>query len=945
MIKELSKVILGLTYRCQSRCIHCSCARHPVTPALELNIEEIKRIIRHAALINTQGVNLFGGEPTLRSDFFEILAFASTYIPSVTIDTNGYLFTKDFTQRVKQYGIDTLFVSLAGSTAEIHNSIQAANTFDRAVEAIRNTVAADINCHVSICAFKEFIEKGELERIIRFAKTLGAQAARIALPMCSGNLLFDEDSLLSFEEAARVRKIAAHDPFIYLVEEDEGSFTRCHAVSGGSIYISPYGDVQPCNFIPISFGNVREESLEIIYERMLKHSLFTEDSLQGSCPMHRPAFIKDIQTHVDEATQLWHISGPPSIFLGNSCNNRCRWCLYDERITLDADTIVEKIKSLENPYREVLFYGGEPTIDPDIIRYMNTAQSRGWTVILYTNARLFSYRQKVHEFVKAGLKGVVVPFYSLNEEEFDFGTRVENGYRQTLIGIQNLHKAGVNVSVEIPPQADAAKKDMLLKRLISLQVDRVSILKHSPREKSLRCSSGKPSGDRTAAEKLGSESSSSQLVFFSHWKRKPDFTAYDVVLIYPDHESIEMKLQLPYSLIYLATPLIAAGYKVKIIDERICPEWEHELVETLNRSPGCLCVGISCFISNQTTHAIRISSFIKNKYPDTPVVWGGYLPSTMPETTLKSKLADILVIGEGETAFHDLVNALKRKIEWRDIPGIASLDGERIIINPSSSLVSLDDLPDLAFDLIDIDRYRDYRQGIQWSVYSSRGCVYNCTFCSISKVNQRKWRSMSGQRVIREIRKLVEFGADDVAFCEDNFFVDFGRVEEIATYLINENIRITWSASCRVDAILRMKNGLIDLLYESGLRHLHIGAESGSDRILKLLNKRISRQDIVDANRKVKAHNIIPEYIFMMEFPTETDEEKECTLSLINQLKMENPDAWFWRLNKYIPYPGTPLFELALEHGFEAPSTLEQWARYGWYQDPVSDMIEYQVAF
>ncbi len=942
MADELSKIIFGLTYQCQANCVHCSCAGYPAASADELSLSEIRDVIRQAARLGAGSINLFGGEPTLRKDFIDILAYAAARIPVITVDTNGVRFTEAFTRQVRPYGIDTLFVSLAGACETVHNRFQRASTFHRAVNAVKNAVAAWIHTHVSVCAFRHHVDTGELERIILLAEELGAAGVRIAPPIRAGNWLNRSGELLSADEMARVRGLARKYPNVYLVEEDEGFFTRCHAVTGGSIYISPSGHVQPCSFIPISFGNVRAEPFERIYARMRVHADFSSAQLEGECPMRRADFVERVRTHIDPGSGLWHMPPLQVLDLGTPCNNHCSWCQRPASISLSAGDVMKRMSAMDDGYREVMIAGGEPSIHPEILDILRLGQTHDRKTILYTNARLFSYPDRAPRFKKAGLGGVVVPICAAGPADFDRATRVPNGFRQTLAGIKNLLRHRVRVQVELP--GDPAL-NRLADRLAAMGVNEIARLEQPLDEAPPRCGRAEPDTKLSAVFRPAAAEPAATLVYADHWREKPDRKAYEVVLVYPDHESAEVNIQLPYALVYLATPLAAAGVSVKLIDERVNPDWRQELPGILGQSPDLRCIGISCFISRQIAHAVAMARFIRETAPKIPIVWGGYLPSTLPEVVLRSGLADYVVVGEGEGPFQQLVAALKRGGPVDGIPGLARLENNRFVFEENRAFITLDHLPDLALNLLDIRHYKHFRKGIQWSLYTSRGCTHHCRFCSVSRMNHNRWRAMGPDRVVREMRRLVDMGARDIAFCEDNFFLDSRRTAEMARQLARDPLPVTWSASCRVDALLRMPDDLLSLYRSSGLRHLHIGAESGSERILKLINKRITPADILRVNRTLRAHRLVPEYIFMMGFPTETDAEKQMTLALIRQLKKDHPGAWFWRMNQYIPYPGTPLFDMAVQDGFTPPATLEQWADYGWYRGPAADAIDYDVAF
>jgi anaerobic magnesium-protoporphyrin IX monomethyl ester cyclase len=120
------------------------------------------------------------------------------------------------------------------------------------------------------------------------------------------------------------------------------------------------------------------------------------------------------------------------------------------------------------------------------------------------------------------------------------------------------------------------------------------------------------------------------------------------------------------------------------------------------------------------------------------------------------------------------------------------------------------------------------------------------------------------------------------------------------------------------------------MLGDAGCKMLQFGVESGSDRILNLLNKGITRDEILKVNRKLAKSNILCRYNFIIGMPTETTEDIQKTLKFIDKLRNENANLDVPFLNIYTPWPGTKLFDLSLKNGFNPPTSLEGWAKFNW---------------
>ena len=173
---------------------------------------------------------------------------------------------------------------------------------------------------------------------------------------------------------------------------------------------------------------------------------------------------------------------------------------------------------------------------------------------------------------------------------------------------------------------------------------------------------------------------------------------------------------------------------------------------------------------------------------------------------------------------------------------------------------------------------------------------------------------------------------DAVTWREDNFFVDRKRVSAIAERILKENIRIRWHADCRIEDVCRYDDDFLDLLKRSGCHTLTLGAESGSNAVLKHINKGITREQILEARDRLTRHGIRQNYHFMLGFPDETEEDIRQTIELMGELMRKNP--FFGEIcgpSLYTPYPGTPLYDECLLRGFAPPDSLEGWVDMDWY--------------
>jgi radical SAM superfamily enzyme YgiQ (UPF0313 family) len=219
-----------------------------------------------------------------------------------------------------------------------------------------------------------------------------------------------------------------------------------------------------------------------------------------------------------------------------------------------------------------------------------------------------------------------------------------------------------------------------------------------------------------------------------------------------------------------------------------------------------------------------------------------------------------------------------------------------------------------------------------FNIETSRGCPHKCYFCHNS-VSHKPYRCLSKDRVINLIEYLYnKYRIDGVIFQEDNFFLDKKRVTYIMNYLISRP-DIGWKANSRIDyfKLLKKDDNFMKKLINSGCRVLQFGVESGSERLLRMINKNIKINDVLEINQYLSNYPIRLRYNFIIGFPSENIQEINETLKLIERLKHGNPNVEPPFLNIYNPYPGTPLYKIALDYGFNPPKDLEGWASFNWH--------------
>jgi radical SAM superfamily enzyme YgiQ (UPF0313 family) len=316
-------------------------------------------------------------------------------------------------------------------------------------------------------------------------------------------------------------------------------------------------------------------------------------------------------------------------------------------------------------------------------------------------------------------------------------------------------------------------------------------------------------------------------------------------------------------------------------------------------------VGISIWTTFAAS-ALQIARICKEVKPSCTVIMGGPHASVKAEEMLKiSPYVDYVVRGEGEITVSELIQHLEDNNG--NLSAIVGLSyRENGIIRHTPPRENTKDLDKFPFPdrtlLINESKYTSEDMGL---IMTSRGCPYGCTYCA---TDTRRVSYRSIENVLKEIRLVKErYGTTQFSFKDDSFTVNRKRVEELCDRLINEKFNINWECNTRVNLVTE------DLLYKmkkAGCNSIKVGIESGSERVLKEMNKGITLNQVRNAAKLFKKVGIHWTGYFMMGVPNETVEDVYRTLDFMYEVK---PD--FASIGVYEPFPGTPMFMDGIQRG------------------------------
>ncbi|MFX1606802.1 MAG: B12-binding domain-containing radical SAM protein, partial [Promethearchaeota archaeon] len=341
----------------------------------------------------------------------------------------------------------------------------------------------------------------------------------------------------------------------------------------------------------------------------------------------------------------------------------------------------------------------------------------------------------------------------------------------------------------------------------------------------------------------------------------------------------------PLGLGYIASYLREYGnHEVKIHDGLLQHSRVPDFAETLSiYSPTV--VGIS----GQTTPSIydvyQTAKMVKNHDPAILVVVGGAHVTFQDKQVLEEcPEIDVVVRGEGEITMNTLLERIDHHQSYNRVLGTTIRNGSNIIRNSDAPYIAnLDDLPFPAYDILDLPRYFPRGKRIT-SMITSRGCPYQCTFCSSSRITGKRWRGRSPESVIQEILLLQDrYGVQDVTFLDDLFTFNHNRVQNICSQMIQETDDLGWTCSTRAD-IMASHPEMVDWLRDAGCHTIYIGAESGSQRILNKIKKGIRLSQVIRAVRQAKRVGLEVVLSFILGIPGETQKDIRSTIDFACKL-------------------------------------------------------------
>ena len=392
-----------------------------------------------------------------------------------------------------------------------------------------------------------------------------------------------------------------------------------------------------------------------------------------------------------------------------------------------------------------------------------------------------------------------------------------------------------------------------------------------------------------------------------------------VVLFFPHFgEKNQDNNWMPFPYLYLAPFLEKANYVVRIIDARVEPDWKNILTNELK---DAFALGITSMSGPDLIPAVEAARIAKGMNNKVNIIWGGAHASALPDEIFEANMTDYILLGPAEFTFPTLLDSIYFKKEIpSEAKGILYKRDGKVVGNRgvNGAVFDYDEAP--AYHLIDVEKYRSKNNVVAY--FKTRGCPFKCTFCATGNFNTSNKLRDQYHREIKYLLQDLKFGA--LCFRDPTFFLKASVVMDCAE-LLHSIGNITWKGQARGTFHRQYKNEQMQFMKKSGLSSVMFGVESGSQRMLDLMVKKVKREDYIKSAEVLGGLGIEMYASFMFAMPRETTDDLKETISLMHALKKANPNI-FLQNCIFIPLPATNMFKDAIALGYNPPKTLEEWA-------------------
>ncbi len=381
-----------------------------------------------------------------------------------------------------------------------------------------------------------------------------------------------------------------------------------------------------------------------------------------------------------------------------------------------------------------------------------------------------------------------------------------------------------------------------------------------------------------------------------------------VVPIRPDYSGITIDL----GLLYLYSALKDHGIDSTILH---CPKDQidhNEWREILRINSNLKIIGFKCYSTDHNS-VKRMSADVKEIRSEAVTIVGGPHVTSLPEYVLKDMPAiDFVFYGEGEIGFPIFCQEILNGGSPHGVPSLIYRVEDKIRRIPQQIVEDLDHLPRIRWEDFEVEEYPNFMTSLPFiPVMATRGCPFPCTYCATPNIVGRKMRFRSAKNVVDELDILKnEKNIKGFSFSDDELTLNKKFLYDLCNEIIDRDLDLSWECSngVRLDTI---DEETLELMHKAGCCCVSIGIESASNEILERVKKKINIETIRERTKIIKKSKIVPQGLFMIGFPGETEEQINNTIDFSIELGIDKTN-----FSIFMPLPGTETFDDMIRDGW-----------------------------
>jgi anaerobic magnesium-protoporphyrin IX monomethyl ester cyclase len=402
-----------------------------------------------------------------------------------------------------------------------------------------------------------------------------------------------------------------------------------------------------------------------------------------------------------------------------------------------------------------------------------------------------------------------------------------------------------------------------------------------------------------------------------------------MILFYNPRATRPKNRRFPLSILAIAA-VIEGKEEYAIVDGNLDSDPTKSLIQIIQKRPVEV-LAVTVMPGPQTVGAVASCKEIRARFPNLPIVWGGYFASNYTAAALNAEYVDYAVRGQGEQTFLELLEAIRGHRDLKDVAGLSYKTAEGIVRhNPERPMRGLDDFPWYPYHSLPVEKYLlPTFLGRRTAVHqASIGCPYRCNFCGVVTFSGSREKMEAPERTEGMLRHLVKtYGIDAVQFYDNNFFLREDHTRELADRLAPLNLR--WWCEGRSDIMMKYSDDTFEALRRAGAAMIFFGAESGNNERLKQMNKDLRAEDTLALASRIRKFGIVPEFSVIFGDPKDPEGDTHECIAFIRQLKRLNPDAEII-VEHYTPVPQRTKMYGDVDDQVHFPTTPDEWATEPW---------------